>query len=179
MYQYNRRRYYDGQVPATTPTADRKRSRSGGDDLVSAVLTASRVLVAVAARSLAGFADEVTIPQYRALVLVASRGRLRPVDLAEALAITTSTVTRLCDRLERKGLLTRTRDLEDRREVWIELTPAGSRMVEQVTAVRRREIRRVLESVPERERSGMLAAFSRFAEAAGELPDSRWSHWEL
>jgi DNA-binding MarR family transcriptional regulator len=166
-------------MPAATTAQDRKRASAGDEDLVSAVVTASRVLVGVAARSLAGFADEVTIPQYRALVLLAARGSVRPVDLAEALAITTSTVTRLCDRLERKGLVTRTRDLEDRREVWIALTLAGRRMVEQVTAVRRREIERILDAVPERDRRGMLAAFGRFAEAAGEVPDSSWSGWEL
>jgi DNA-binding MarR family transcriptional regulator len=166
-------------MPAATTTRVRKRSNAGDEDLVSAVVTASRVLVGVAARSLAGFAEEVTIPQYRALVLLAYRGSIRPVDLADALAITTSTVTRLCDRIERKGLVTRTRDREDRREVWIALTVAGRRMVEQVMGVRQREIERILESVPERDRRGMLAAFRRFAEAAGEVPESSGSGWEL
>ena len=45
------------------------------DEVVDAVLTASRVLVAVAARSLqAAERDDVSLPQYRVLVLVASRG---------------------------------------------------------------------------------------------------------
>lgn len=142
-------------------------------------MTASRVLVGVAARSLSGFGDEVTIPQYRALAIVASRGKVRPVDLAERLAISTSTVTRLCDRLERKGLVTRNRDVGDRREVWVELSVAGLQMVEQVTAERRREIGRILTSVAERDRRGMLASFRRFADVAGGIPDSSWSDWEL
>ena len=44
------------------------------EPVVDAVLTASRVLVAVAARSLAEVAEEVTLTQYRSLVVLASRG---------------------------------------------------------------------------------------------------------
>jgi hypothetical protein len=52
---------------------------------VDAVLTASRSLVAVATRSLGAAAEETTLAQYRALVVLASRGPRRMVDLAEAL----------------------------------------------------------------------------------------------
>ena len=45
------------------------------EEVVDAVLTASRVLVAVAARSLAEAAEEVTLTQYRSLVVLASRAR--------------------------------------------------------------------------------------------------------
>ena len=41
---------------------------------VDAVLTASRCLVAIATRSLGAAAEETTIAQYRALVMLASRG---------------------------------------------------------------------------------------------------------
>jgi hypothetical protein len=44
------------------------------DELVDTVLAASRALVAVAARSLAAAGDEVTLPQYRALVVLSARG---------------------------------------------------------------------------------------------------------
>jgi hypothetical protein len=52
---------------------------------VDAVLTASRSLIALATRSLGGAAGETTIPQYLALVVLASRGPYRMVDLAGAL----------------------------------------------------------------------------------------------
>ena len=42
--------------------------------MVDAVLSASRVLVAIAARSLADAGEEVTLTQYRSLVVLASRG---------------------------------------------------------------------------------------------------------
>jgi DNA-binding MarR family transcriptional regulator len=78
-------------------------------ELADAVLTASRVLVAVAARSLAAQEGEISLQQYRALVVLASHGQQRPVDLAHSLGVDPSTATRLCDRLVRKRLISRRR----------------------------------------------------------------------
>src|ERR1700753_1331614 len=77
--------------------------------VVDAVLTASRTLVAVAARSLGAAAEDTTLAQYRALVVLASRGPQRMGDLAEALGVTPSTAGRMCDRLVRKELIRRHR----------------------------------------------------------------------
>lgn len=52
------------------------------DELVDTVLAASRALVAVAARSLAAAGDEVTLPQYRALVVLAAAGPQGMAELA-------------------------------------------------------------------------------------------------
>jgi len=52
-------------------------SRTADDVVVDAVLSASRTLVAVAERSLGAAAEETTLAQYRALVVLASRGPQR------------------------------------------------------------------------------------------------------
>ena len=62
---------------------------------VDAVLTASRSLIAVATRSLGAAAEETTIAQYRALVVLASRGPQRMAALASALGVAPSTAGRL------------------------------------------------------------------------------------
>src|ERR1700745_1711626 len=80
------------------------------DELVDTVLAASRALVAVAARSLAAAGDEVTLPQYRALVVLAARGPQGTAELAAALAVNPSTATRMCDRLGGQGLIRRQRE---------------------------------------------------------------------
>src|SRR5579871_3440613 len=100
------------------------------EDLIDSVLTASRVLVAVAARSLSEYESEVSLQQYRALVVLASRGPLRPGDLAEALGVDPSTATRLCDRLVTKHLITRRRPGGDRREVQLDLATRGWAIVQ-------------------------------------------------
>jgi DNA-binding MarR family transcriptional regulator len=140
------------------------------DDLVDTVLTASRALVAVAARSLAAAGDEVTLPQYRALVVLAATGPQGTADLAAALAVNPSTATRMCDRLVRKGLVRRHRQAGDRRTVRIALTPAGRDLVATVTKRRRAELARLLGGLPQAQHEPVIAAFRAFAAAAGEIP---------
>ena len=150
------------------------------EDVADAVLTASRVLVAVAARSLAAHEEDASLQQYRSLVVLASRGAQRPVDLAGALGVEPSTVTRLCDRLVRKGLITRRRQGPDRREVRLALTPQGAELVETVTRRRREEIRHILASVPPAAHAELVRAFSSFSRAAGEVSEGAWPRvWEV
>jgi DNA-binding MarR family transcriptional regulator len=144
------------------------------DDVVDAVLRASRVLVAVAARSLAGVADKVTLPQYRALVILAGRGPQNAGSLADALGVHSSTLTRLCDRLAAKGLITRSESPTNRREIVLRLTPRGRRLVKSVTLRRREEIADIVARVPKGQRTAMVRALQGFGDAAGEAAESDW-----
>jgi DNA-binding MarR family transcriptional regulator len=150
------------------------------DELVDAVLGASRVLVAVAARSLAGVAEDVTLPQYRFLVELASRGPQRLADLASALRVDRSTATRMCDRLVRKRLVTRRRAQEDRRAVRVSLTASGAGLVAEVSRRRRGEIAAIVERMPAAHRDRVVTGLRAFADAAGEVPEQDWSlGWDL
>ena len=144
------------------------------EEVVDAVLRASRVLVAVAARSLAAIDHDVTLPQYRALVVLAGRGPLRPTELAEALAVHPSTITRLCDRLVAKRLVQRATSPANRREVSIRLTTKGRRLVDAVTDRRRHEIAAIAAGIPERERAATVRALHALGEAASEPADAAW-----
>jgi DNA-binding MarR family transcriptional regulator len=148
--------------------------------LVDGILSASRALVAVAARSLAAVADDVTLAQYRVLVELAARGPLRGADLAAALHVDRSTATRMCDRLLRKRLVARRRTTEDRREVRISLTSPGRALVDEVSRRRRDEIGQILERLPAAHREWVTDALRAFADAAGEVPEQDWSlGWRL
>jgi DNA-binding MarR family transcriptional regulator len=150
------------------------------DQLVDAVLGASRALVAVAARSLANVAEDVTLAQYRFLVVLASRGPQRLADLATALGVDRSTATRMCDRLVRKHLVTRRRGQEDRRAVRVSLTGTGAELVAEVSRRRRAEIAAILERMPAAHRHPVVRALRAFADAAGEVPEQDWSlGWDL
>ncbi len=144
-------------------------------DLVDAFVAASRALVAVAARSLADLGEDVTLAQYRALVVLHTRGPKRPADLAALLEVTPSTASRMVERLVRKRLVRRVRSVQDRRTVKVHLTEPGHRLVEQVTDRRRAEIERILEQMPARGRKTVTAALRSFAEAAGEAPEQDWA----
>jgi DNA-binding MarR family transcriptional regulator len=141
---------------------------------VDAVLTASRSLVAVATRSLGAAAEETTIAQYRALVVLASRGPQRMAGLAGALDVAPSTAGRMCDRLVRKGLVRRHRARADRRAVLVSVTAAGRLVVDQATARRRALIADILAKLPADAQRAVGGALGAFAGAAGEVPDSQW-----
>jgi len=144
-------------------------------EITDALLTASRALVAVAARSLAAADSDVTLPQYRALVVLAARGPHRVGELAESIGVHPSTATRLCDRLVEHDLVTREVDPGNRRETAIALSPAGRALVDRVTEVRRSEIQAIVERIPEKSRRPAVIALRAFAAAAGEPPQAAWT----
>ena len=53
------------------------------NEMVTSVLTASRVLVAISARSLAAVEDTLTVPQFRMLVVLDTSGATSLSRLAE------------------------------------------------------------------------------------------------
>ena len=148
----------------------------GDDALVDSVIRLGRAMVDVAEASLVEVAGDVTGAQCRTLVVLAREGPCRPADLAATLAVSPSTATRMCDRLVRKGLVERMRDGIDRREVNLALTKAGRRLVDAVIDQRRRQVRSMLDTLPEGLRSALAAGLARLADA-GTLPADHEPHW--
>jgi DNA-binding MarR family transcriptional regulator len=149
----------------------RKASTDGVDDIVTAVLTASRVLVGVSARSLAGIEDTVTLTQFRTLVVLEGHGHINLNRLAELLDVNASTAMRMIDRLLSVGMVTRQENPANRREVLLGLSESGLGLVRMVTAKRRKQISRIVTALPPSQRAGLIKALRAFAAAAGE-PDA-------
>ena len=95
-------------------------------DVVTAILTASRVLVGVSARSLADVEDTVTLTQFRTLVVLNSHGMINLNRLADLLGVNSSTAMRMIDRLLAAELVTREDNPTNRREVLLDLTDQGA-----------------------------------------------------
>lgn len=68
----------------------------------------------------------------------------RMSDLAAQLTLSRGGITKLVDRLQEAGYLTRVACPEDRRSLRAELTPAGERMLAEMKAVYEEEIARLL-----------------------------------
>jgi len=136
--------------------------------MVAAVVTASRVLVAISARSLAAVEDTLTVPQFRMLVVLDTNGATSLSRLAEQLAVNPSTAMRMVDRLTAAGMVERTADAGDRRVVRLVATEAGHRVVHQVTERRQAEIAQIVAAMPDKHRDAMVQALQAFADAAGE-----------
>jgi DNA-binding MarR family transcriptional regulator len=138
------------------------------DSLVTALLTASRALVGVSARSLADVEEAITLAQFRTLVVVRAHGATRLNRLAARLHVSPSTALRSVDRLVAAGLVDRRENVVDRREVVIELTDAGRHLVDEVTSRRRTAILQAVQVMPQERRGELVEALLAFAEAADE-----------
>jgi DNA-binding MarR family transcriptional regulator len=77
----------------------------------------------------------ITSTQASILFMVASGKCLLAADLAREYGIDASAVTRLIDRLEKRGLLSRVRSSEDRRAVRLALTPEGLALAARMPAI--------------------------------------------
>jgi len=130
---------------------------------VEAVLAASRVLIGVAVRSLAPVEDTVTLTQFRALVIIASRGPMHLAALAEAMQVHPSNATRACDRLVASGLADRRDNPADRRHLLLTLTDQGRALVDSVMDRRRAAIRQILHRIP-------LGTARRWPQASPDSP---------
>ncbi|WP_194905910.1 MarR family winged helix-turn-helix transcriptional regulator [Catenulispora rubra] len=156
--------------PHATTTRPGSDALGDVDRVTEAVLTASRLLVAVSARSLSETEDSLTLPQFRALVVLSTRGPLRLTHLAEHLAVNPSTAMRMAERLNAAGMIDRAPNPENRRESILSLTDAGCRVVEQVTERRRGEIAAIVERMPVEQRDSLIEALEAFSAAGGEPP---------
>jgi DNA-binding MarR family transcriptional regulator len=148
---------------------------AGDEEVTDAIIRASRTLIGIAVRSLTASDEEVTLPQYRTLVTLTYGGGRRLADLASSLNVSPSTATRMCDRLVRKGLITRTRDEIDRREVNLEVTPNGRQIVDGVMEKRRSDVRDLLKQIPRTTRNQLVESLNVLADATEDTPQVHWS----
>jgi DNA-binding MarR family transcriptional regulator len=138
------------------------------DAITDALLTASRLLVAISAHSIAQVDETITIPQFRTLVILSNRGPINLATLAGLLGVKPSAAGRMVDRLVSAGLIDRQPHPNSRRELLAALTPRGRKVVRQVTSHRRAEIARIVEKMPPSERHGLVRALNAFTTAGGE-----------
>jgi len=147
------------------------------DEVVEEFLAVSRALVGLSVQSVAASPVEVTLVQYRVLLLLAAEGDQQIGDIASALAVNPSNATRHCDRLQKLGLVERRRSSTDGRVVRVALSGLGKEVVEAVSARRREEVRRVLEAMPEVDVDAVVASLRAFSSAAGEAAAHGWVGW--
>ena len=87
----------------------------------------------------------------------------RTSSSADELGAIPSSATRLCDRLVAADLITREAGSADRREVFLQLTASGRRVVRQVRDLRRDGLREALEACTPRERRALLSGLQALA----------------
>ena len=143
------------------------------DRLVEAFVAASRALVGVAVHSVSAAPAEVTVAQFRLLLLVTDEERSIG-DLAEHLGVNQSNASRHVDRLQRLGLVSRRRLEADARVVVVVPTDEGRDVVEAVMQRRRDDVRRLLGALSPRQATSLVSALEAFNRAADELDEAPW-----
>ena len=145
-----------------TPSEDAAESAAELDGVASALMNIW---------SSAHSSSDVPVPsaQLRAL-FVLERGPVNVSRLADELDALVSSASRLCDRLEASGMLTRDHG-RDRREVTVRLSGDGQALLDRLRARRREELARVLASMPVPARAALLWGLSEF-HAAASGPES-------
>ncbi|MHB1067714.1 MAG: MarR family winged helix-turn-helix transcriptional regulator [Candidatus Nanopelagicales bacterium] len=102
-------------------------------------------------------------------VLEGAGGPLSPTQISQRLFVTTPSTTSLLDTLERRGLVTRLPDPDDRRKILVALTDAGQRVVDeflpQVVALQTAALARLSES----ERAQLLHCLTVIQETVAGL----------
>ena len=90
---------------------------------------------------------DVPPAQMRALLTIEQAGSLNLSRLADALGAKLSPASRLVDRMQAAGLLTRDRSAASRREIVLVPTEAGRQLAEWVRSRRRTAIREVMQTM--------------------------------
>jgi DNA-binding MarR family transcriptional regulator len=135
-------------------------------ELAETFVGAGRVLLSLAVRTVGEGPVGVTVVQHRALVSLSEEGTLSVNELAARLGVDQSNASRLCARLERLGLVARSRARHDGRAVDVALTPAGERQVDAVDEARRTAIVDILARMPDEEARSAVRALQQFDAAA-------------
>jgi DNA-binding MarR family transcriptional regulator len=117
-------------------------------------------------RIAASFSEEVrplgaTLQMWRVLAALRERDGRRMGDLSETTSIEVSTLTRLVDTMEKKGLVSRRRDAGDARVVALHVTPVGRRLTQRITPIAERYERVALAGFAAAEADGLKAALRR------------------
>lgn len=137
-------------------------------EATEATLRASRALLGIVARSVSDALEQVTLPQFRVLVVLSGSGAMRMGALAARVGALPSTFSRTIDRMVDGGWVLRQESPQSRREILVDLTDDGRRLVDQVTERRRRQVASVLTSLTAEEQQQIIDAMEVFSTAAGE-----------
>jgi DNA-binding MarR family transcriptional regulator len=118
------------------------------------------------ARIATAFGEEMrplgaTLQIWRVLAALREQDGQRMGDLSSTTSIDVSTLTRLVDNMEKKGLVARQRDPEDARAVVLNVTPAGRRLTARILPIAERYEKVALQGFDPAEAEQLKAALRR------------------
>jgi DNA-binding MarR family transcriptional regulator len=134
---------------------------------VGSELTSAARALAVGARVLERALDDMTLPQFRVMVLIASSPE-RANRLAERAAVSRPSLTGLLDGLEARGWVQRVEVEGDRRGVSLEVTARGSAALKHAERAMAAELEEVLSAGSAAERAQVIDGLKALGNAMRE-----------
>lgn len=106
----------------------------------------------------------MTLPQMHTLEILGIHGALRMKELAEAMGVTTGTLTVQVDRLQDKDYVRRRPHESDRRSIMVELTPKGEKLFEEHDRLHLRLTEELVSACPKEDRETLLRCLTTMNE---------------
>lgn len=119
----------------------------------------------ITTRTLSDAGSYLTVSQFECLKYLQRHGSCSAAELADGLHMTPPAVTKLVDRLVRKGFLTRRERPDDRRSVEISLTATGRDAVERIRERRSQVFELILGKMSLEERQALERSLRAFLAA--------------
>lgn len=107
----------------------------------------------------------VTLQQWHLLMYMKTCGKMRVTDLSEMMLVSKPTASRMLNTLCDKGLARKKLDSKDRRLVYVELTPRGSKVVGEADVKQKEMVCRVLAKMDRDETQAFLHTMQKIADA--------------
>jgi DNA-binding MarR family transcriptional regulator len=135
-----------------------------GEVDVSSAESGLAVLLEACERAVEELGSAIPPAQMRALLIIGGAGGLNLSRLAGALGASASATSRLCDRMQAAGLLTRDRAAASRREIVLVPTESGRRLADWVRGRRRAALGQVLEGMTAEGRDALARGLTELAD---------------
>lgn len=140
--------------------------------IVDPVLEQAQALVMLWDRAEDWAVPRIPPSQLRVLTVLGRGGPMNLSVLAGHLGAIPSSASRLCDRLEAAGLLTREVSAGSRREVTLNVSTEGQRRLRAFDDTRRSDFAQVLELMTPAARASLIDGLRQFSDAVAQTADA-------
>lgn len=107
---------------------------------------------------------QITAPQMICLYSLVNDGEMTQSKLSKQVSMGISTINGVIDRLEKKGLVIRQRDTQDRRKVFITVTESGKEVTKSAPSLLQERFSDALRNLPELEQAAIALSLERVVE---------------
>lgn len=115
---------------------------------------------------------QITAPQLVSLMAIVEKEPTTAADVSRRVHLGASTMVGVLDRLEAKGLITRERGSEDRRQIWVRATEAGRTLVAHTPFPLQFSLERAFGKMTQEERQQTAAAMERLVQLMAVPPEA-------